>query len=196
MNQRGRLRVMLFDKSAGRAAILEQALKDQGCEVVARLSDGEDVFKRVQELQPDVVFVDMDIPDRDTLESMRLINREQPRPVIMFAAQSDGATIEEAVRAGVSAYVVDGLNPSRIRPIMDVAIARFREYQALRNELELTRNKLADRRDIDKAKGVLMRQKGLSEEDAYSALRKLAMDRNQKLGDVARMLLAAAELLG
>ncbi|OBS08869.1 ANTAR domain-containing response regulator [Acidihalobacter prosperus] len=196
MKQNGRLRVMLFDKSAGRAAILEQALKDQGCEVVARLGDGDDVFRRVQELQPDVVFVDMDIPDRDTLESMRLINREIPRPVVMFASQSDGATIEEAVRAGVSAYIVDGLSPSRLKPIMEVAIARFREFQALRNELELTRNKLADRRDIDKAKGVLMRQKGLSEEDAYAALRKLAMDRNQKLGDVARMLLAAAELLG
>lgn len=190
------LRVMLVDKSAGRSAILEQALKDQGHEVVARLGENEDLLSSVRRLEPDIILIDMELPDRDTLESMRMINRQVPRPVVMFADQSDGGTIQEAVRAGVSAYIVDGLSPGRLKPIMDVAIARFREFQALRDELEETRGKLADRKDIDKAKGILMRQKGLSEEAAYAALRKLAMDRNQRLGEVARMLISAAELLG
>ncbi|MEJ2061047.1 MAG: ANTAR domain-containing protein [Gammaproteobacteria bacterium] len=190
------LRVMLVDKSAGRSAILEQALADQGYEVVARLGENQDLLASVRRHEPDIILIDMELPDRDTLESMRVISREIPRPVVMFADQSDEQTIGDAVSAGVSAYIVDGLSANRLKPIMDVAIARFREFQALRNELEQTRNKLVDRRDIDKAKGILMRQKGMSEDAAYSALRKLAMDRNQKMGDVARMLISASELLG
>lgn len=190
------LRVMLVDRSAGRAAILEQALRDQGHEVVARLGENQDLLNGVRRFEPDIILIDMEVPDRDTLESMRMITQQVPRPVVMFADQSDAGTIEDAVRAGVSAYIVDGLSPARLKPIMDVAIARFREFQAMRSELEDTRSKLADRRDIDKAKGILMRQKGLSEEAAYGALRKLAMDRNQKLGEVARILIAAADLLG
>ncbi|APZ42880.1 ANTAR domain-containing response regulator [Acidihalobacter ferrooxydans] len=190
------LRVILADRSSGRSAMLEQALKDHGYEVVARLGENQDLLSSVRDLQPDIILIDMDMPDRDTLESMRMINQQVPRPVVMFADQSDGGMIESAVRAGVSAYIVDGLDPKRLKPIMDVAIARFREFQALRNELEETRGKLADRKDVDKAKAILMRQKGISEEAAYAALRKLAMDRNQRLGEVARMLIAAAELLG
>lgn len=190
------LRVMLIDKSVGRAAILEQALKDQGHQVVARLGENQDLVDSVRRFEPDIILIDMEMPDRDTLESMRMITQHVPRPVVMFADQSDSETIEDAVRAGVSAYIVDGLSPARLKPIMDVAIARFREFHALRGELEDARNKLADRKDIDKAKGILMRQKGLSEEAAYNALRKLAMDRGQKLGDVARILVEAADLLG
>ena len=189
------LRVILVDRSSGRAAILERALADQGYDVIARLGEGDDVLEAVRRRQPDIVLIDMDLPDRDTLESLRMLNQKLPRPVVMFAGESDEDLITAAVRAGVSAYAVDGLDPRRLKPIMDVAIARFREYQALRNELEETRGKLADRKDIDKAKAILMRQKGISEEAAYAALRKLAMDRNQKIGEVARMLIAAAELL-
>jgi response regulator NasT len=175
---------------------LEQALRDNGCDVVARLSTHEDLLVRLDEVRPDVIIIDMESPDRDTLESLRSISRDQPRPIVMFAEQSDSGTIEEAVRAGVSAYVVDGMSGSRMRPIIDVAIARFREYQALRQELEETKTKLADRKDVDKAKGILMQRKGIGEDEAYAALRKMAMDRNIKIGEAARTLIAAAELLG
>lgn len=189
-------RVMLIDLNPGRAALLEQALRDNGCDVVARVSTHEDLLVRLDEVRPDVIIIDMESPDRDTLESLRSISRDQPRPIVMFAEKSDSGTIEEAVRAGVSAYVVDGMSASRMRPIIDVAIARFREYQALRQELEETKTKLADRKDVDKAKGILMQRKGIGEDEAYSALRKMAMDRNIKIGDAARTLIAAAELLG
>lgn len=189
------LRVMLVDRSAGRAAILERALLDQGYDVVARLGENADLPASVRRLEPDIVLIDMDMPDRDILESMRTLSRETPRPVVVFAEQSDSQVIEDAVRAGVSAYVVDGLTPTRLKPIMEVAIARFREFQALRSELESARSRLADRKDVDRAKGILMKRKELSEDAAYNALRKLAMDRNLKIGDVARMLIAASDLL-
>ena len=190
------LRVMLVDQNRGRAAILEQALMDHGHEVVARVSTEEDLIGKVNEVKPDIIIIDMDSPDRDTLESMRTITRDQPKPIVMFSDKSDSLAINDAVRAGVSAYVVDGLSPNRLKPIMDVAIARFREFQALRNELEETKSKLVDRKDVEKAKGILMKQRGMSEDEAYKALRKLAMDRNIKIGDAARNLIAAAELLG
>lgn len=189
-------RVMLIDLNPGRAALLEQALRDNGCDVVARVSSHEDLLLKLDQVRPDVIIIDMESPDRDTLESLRSISRDQPRPIVMFAEKSDSDTIREAVGAGVSAYVVDGMSPSRLRPILDVAIARFREYQALRQELEETKTKLADRKDVDKAKGILMQRKGMGEDEAYAALRKMAMDRNIKIGDAARTLIAAAELLG
>jgi two-component system, response regulator / RNA-binding antiterminator len=189
------LRVMLIDSDAGRAAVMEQALKDQGHEVLMRVATDADILDHVGRLEPDIIIVDMDSPDRDTLESMRTISRERPRPIVMFADDGDSRMISEAVHAGVSAYVVDGLRPSRLKPIMDVAIARFREFQALRTELEDTRNRLEERKLVERAKGILMRGKGMSEEDAYRALRKMAMDRNQRIGEAARNLIAVAELL-
>lgn len=189
------LRVMLIDSDAGRAAVMEQALKDQGHEVLMRVSTDADILDHVGRLEPDIIIVDMDSPDRDTLESMRTITRERPRPIVMFADDGDSRMIDEAVHAGVSAYVVDGLRPSRLKPIMDVAIARFREFQALRTELEDTRNRLEERKLVERAKGILMQGKGMSEEEAYHALRKMAMDRNQRIGDAARNLIAVADLL-
>lgn len=189
------LRVLVIDKAPGRAAILEQALLDIGHQVAARLSGPVDLYAEVERIQPDVIIVDLQSPDRDTLEQMREINRHQPRPVVMFADDSDSRTIEQAVRAGVSAYVVDGLNAKRVRPLLDVAIARFREYQALRNELEQAKTSLAERKVIERAKGLLMQRRGCSEEEAYRALRKLAMDQNRRLAEVAENLLSVADML-
>lgn len=124
-----------------------------------------------------------------------MLNQHNPRPVIMFSDEDDTATIEKAMRAGVSAYVVDGLNPSRLKSIMDVAVARFREYQALRQELEKTRNQLADRKTIDEAKSLLIKHKQLSEEEAYHAIRKMAMDKGQRMVDVARNIISVMKLL-
>lgn len=134
--------------------------------------------------------MDLEAPGRDTLEQMREISRDQPRPIILFSNKRDSEYIRQAVQAGVSAYVVDGLSQERVMPIVEVAIARFREFEALKRELQETKTQLADRKVVDKAKGILMQRKGLSEDEAYQLLRKTAMSRNMRIADVARTLLA------
>lgn len=196
MTTKERFRVMLVDGNRGRAAPLRQALVDAGQEVVACVSATEDLVERVKEFDPEVIIVDMALPDRGTLEHLRSISRDRPRPVVMFAERSDAATTRAAIGAGVSAYVVDGLSPSRLKSVMDVAIARFREYDAMRRELAETRSQLAERKVVERAKGILMQRKGLSEDEAYKALRKLAMDKNKRIAEIAEGIVAAAELLG
>jgi response regulator NasT len=190
------LRIMLIDENPGRAAILEQALSDCGHQVVSRLTGPADVLGAVKQTEPDVVIADIDSPDRDTLESMGAITRDLPRPIVMFSREGDLRTIERAIRAGVSAYVVNGVAPERIQPVVDVAIARFREFQALRRELQQTKTKLAERKLIDRAKGILMDRRGMREDEAYAALRKLAMDKNKRIAEIAEAIIASAELLG
>lgn len=189
------LRIMLVDRLPERTNTVEQALSAAGHQVVARVMAGGDLAADVAAVSPDVIIVDIDSPDRDTLEHMRTISRERPRPVVMFTNDDNASTIRSAVRAGVSAYVVDGLHASRVLPVLEVAIARFEEFQAMRDELEQTKSTLAERKLVEKAKGVLMRQTRMDEEAAYKAMRKMAMDRNIKLVDLARTLIAAAELL-
>lgn len=186
---------MLVDDNEARMDQLDQALSAAGHHVVARLLDTGDIVATVDRLAPDIVLLDVDSPSRDTLESLGHIWRDRPRPIVLFAQKSDSETIRRAMRAGVSAYVVDGMNPNRLQPVIEVAIARFQEFQGMRRELENTRLKLADRRDVEKAKGLLMKRKGVDENAAYELLRKMAMDRNLRLGEVARSLIAAAELL-
>jgi response regulator NasT len=184
------LRVMIVDQDPARSAVLEQALTDAGHWVVARTVDEGSLLQIVTDTQPDVVIIDMDAPGRDTLEDLREVGRDNPKPIIMFSNNRDGEYIRQAVQAGVSAYVVDGLSKERILPIVDVAIARFREFQALRRELADTKVQLADRKIVDKAKGVLIQRKGLTEEQAYALLRKTAMNRGLRIADVARTLLS------
>jgi response regulator NasT len=188
-------RVMLVDDTPTRSAILEQALLDQGLIVVCRLESAQGLIKNVEIHQPDIIIMDLESPDRDTLESMTVLNQHNPKPVIMFSEEGDSKIISQAIQAGVSAYIVDGINPRRVKPILDVAIARFREYQALRKELKQTRDQLADRKIIDKAKGLLMKTKGLDEDQAYHAMRKMAMDQSKPLVDVAQNILSVMELL-
>ena len=189
------LRVMLVDTSSARGAVLAQALADNGYEVVARVHDTKGILRMIEDIQPDVVIIDMDSPDRDTLENMSFVTRHQPRPIVLFTDDDDPVKIQTAVRAGVSAYVVAGVDTKRIKPIMDVAIARFREYQALREDLTKAQNTLADRKLIDRAKGILMQQRGVSEDDAYQLLRRAAMDNNEKVADIARKLVDVSKLL-
>ncbi len=189
------LKVLLVDEDPGRAAILEQALLDAGHEVVFRATPDQDLYRLVAGIEPDIIIADLDSPSRDTLEHMHQINSNQPRPVVMFSRDDDEETIQVATRAGVSAYVVNGLAPERVKSVMNVAIARFREFQALKQELEKTRDTLAERKMVDRAKGILMQQRRCSEEEAFQLLRKLAMDRNQRLGEVARNLVDMAAVL-
>jgi response regulator NasT len=188
------LRVMVVDDDDGRAAFVTQALQASGYDVVARLSAAEDLLAAVRRVQPDVVLVDMDNPARDVLDNCAAVTQEVPRPIVFFARNADPDTIADAVRAGVSAYVVDGLTEPRLKPILDVAIARFREHQRLRNELQDMHTRLADRRDVERAKATLAKLRKLDEAQAYALLRRSAMARRITIGEAARTVLAAAEL--
>jgi response regulator NasT len=190
-----RLRVLVVDEDKQRAAILESGLLAADAEIAEVVAPSEDLVARVRAVRPDIIIVDMDSPSRDTLESMRAINRDQPLPIVMFVDTADSGLIEAAMRAGVSAYVIDGLAAKRVKPVLDVAIARFKEVQGLRAELAKTKASLGERKVIERAKGLLMQQRGLSEDDAFRALRKLAMDKNQRLVEVAQALLTYAQLL-
>lgn len=189
------LNIMLIDELPERSLALEKLLNDLGHKIIGRASKGDDLTKMVNRYTPDIIIIDMDSPDRDTLEQMQSIRDDQPRPVVMFTNDDDANTIREAVKAGVSAYVVDGLKPKRVMPILETAIARFNDYQKIKSELEKTKNTLEDRKLIERAKGIVMKQSNYDEETAYKAMQKLAMSRNMKLVELARSIIAASELL-
>ncbi|MGK0546012.1 MULTISPECIES: ANTAR domain-containing response regulator [Halomonas] len=180
------LSVLLVDDEIVRAAMVEEALANDGHRVVCRLSSPASLNDMVRQHQPDVVIIDMESPDRDTLESMALLQRENPRPVVFFADQHDPQSLKAAVKAGVSAYVVDGLAANRVKAVIEVAIARFEAFQGMRRDLDKARNQLADRKRIEQAKGLLMKHQSCDEEQAYRMLRKLAMDRGQRIAQVAQ----------
>lgn len=190
------LTVMLIDDEPARAAIVEQALTDNGYQVIRRLENTQGLNQAVTKYQPDIVIIDIESPDRDTLENMSRLTNDNPRPILMFSEQEDVQHMEAAIRAGVSAYIVDGLQTHRVKPIVQVAVARFREFQALRNELESVKTQLEDRKLIEKAKGLIMKSQGCDEPAAYQALRKLAMDRSQRMAEVAKNVIAVMDLMG
>ncbi|MCX7136991.1 MAG: ANTAR domain-containing protein [Proteobacteria bacterium] len=189
------LKVMIFDEAIERAEVLQQALLRAGYEVIAYVPSTLDLHRQVSALKPDIVIIDMDSPDRDTLENICVVSRDEPRPVVMFTHDGDSEKIRAATLAGVSAYVVDGMSGERIRPILDAAVARFEQFQALKREFDDIEEKLADRKVIERAKGLLMKSRNLSEDEAYRALRKQAMESNAKLAEVARQLVAVAGLI-
>jgi response regulator NasT len=175
--------------------VLRAALLLAGYEVTASLTSAVTLLNTIERLEPAVILIDTDSPSRDVLEHLVMVSRHTPRPVVMFASDGTPETIRAATRAGVSAYVVDGLDEKRIKAIVDVAVARFDELQDLRGQLAQANSKLAERKLIERAKGLLMKSRGLDEEAAYAALRKAAMDRNLKLGEVAQRIVDAADLL-
>jgi two-component system, response regulator / RNA-binding antiterminator len=189
------MRVMVVDEDNERRDVLRRGLERAGHSVVFEVQSMANLPLLVAQVQPDVIIIDTHSPDRDTLEHVCVISQDAPRPIVMFSADGNTGKIREAVRAGVSAYVVDGLAAERVQPILDVAIARFEALQALRSELESTQTQLADRKRIDRAKGILMKQKAMSEEEAYRWLRRMAMDENLKLTEVADQVIRAARLL-
>jgi len=186
---------MLVDEDAERSQLLQEALQQAGYQVVARLGSGSDLQARVGETQPEVIIIDTDSPDRDTLEHLCCISRDQPRPVVMFTHDDDTDKMRAALRAGVSAYVVRGLESERVKPIVEVAMARFQEVQGLRQELDRMKTTLVERKLVERAKGIVMKKRGCTEDEAYALLRKLAMDRNQRLGEVAESVITMAKLL-
>jgi response regulator NasT len=190
------LRVLVVDQDRKRAEIVEKALReDPNLEVQVATAPGH-LLELLRQVEPDVLIVDLDLPDRDTIEQLRVASRERPRPIVMFVDQSDdNEAMKAAVSAGVSAYVVDGLTASRVKPILDVAVARFQEFENLRRELDIAKSSLAERKLIDRAKGILMRARGFSEEDAYNLLRSKAMNEQKKVADIAQSVITASELL-
>lgn len=189
------MRVMIVDADAERSRNLRGALTLAGYRVVAELRESIDLPEAVLGLKPHIVIVAADSPDRDTLEHISLTTRNAPRPVVMFTQDEASETIRAAVKAGVSAYVVDGLSPERLRPILEVACAHFEAHQALAERLADTERQLAERKTIEKAKGLIMQRRGLSEEAAYKELRTLAMQTGKRMAEVAETLLATAHLL-
>ena len=181
---------------AERSRALRIGLLENGFNLVATLPGDMFLGERLAQLQPDLVIVDAESEARDALEHVVMATREAPRPIVMFTNDEDTTHVKDAVAAGVCAYIVAGLAPQRIRPILDVAMARFAHEQALRAELADARTELQDRKTIDRAKGLLMQRQGLSEQAAYEKLRKTAMDKGLKLGEVARRMLDVMDLLG
>jgi response regulator NasT len=189
------IRVMLVDARSTRRELVGAVLGAEGFRLVACVSPEDDLLAAVDRHSPEVVLIDIDSPSRDTLESLRSVQANNPRPMVMFTQDDAGESIRRAVEAGVSAYVVDGLANRRVRPIVEEAMARFSQYRALEEELERTRSQLSERKLIERAKGIVMRQQGLSEEDAYKAMRGLAMRKNKRLAEIAEIVVSAAELL-
>lgn len=190
------MRVLVVDESRERGRVLRTALESAGYEVVVSRGAPLALLAEVDRARPDVIVIDTESPSRDVLEHLVVMGREQPRPIVMFSADAAPDSIREAVRAGVAAYVVDGLDPARVKSIVEVACARFDAYQQLREELAETKFKLSERKLVERAKGLVMKARGLDEEAAYAALRKLAMDRGKRLAEVAQQVIDAAELLG
>ena len=189
------LKIAIVDESPVRAAILEDGLREAGFTQVERIAETRNLLTRVYALDPDVILIDLESPSRDVLEQMFQMSRAVKRPIAMFVDHSDSASIEAAVDAGVSAYIVGGLRKERITNILDLCISRFNAFARLQAELDSAKGALEDRKVIDRAKGVLMKAKKLTEEEAYALLRKTAMNENKKIVEIAQSVLTAAELL-
>ena len=188
-------KIVIVDESPIRAAILEEGLREAGYTEVVRIGEMQSLLSRIYALDPDVIVIDLENPSRDILEQMFQVSRAVRRPIAMFVDQSDTASIQASVDAGVSAYIVDGLKKERLKPILDLCISRFNAFSRLQDELDRTKSALEDRKVIDRAKGILMKLKGLNEEEAYVLLRSTAMREKKKIGEIAQSILTASELL-
>ena len=191
----GSLHILVVDQNVVRASILEDGLREAGYTRVTVVRDMQNLLKRIEEADPDVICIDLENPNRDVLEQMFQVSRSVPRPVAMFVDRSDTDMIKAAVESGVGAYVVDGLRKERIKPILEMAVSRFNVFKQLRDELDEARQALEERKVIERAKGILMQERKLSEEAAYALLRKAAMNENRRVVEIAQALITAAGLL-
>ncbi|ANC88654.1 MULTISPECIES: ANTAR domain-containing response regulator [Sphingomonas] len=190
------MRIVIVDDSGLRATVLEEGLREAGYDDIHLVPPRGAFVARIERMAPDVVLIDLGNPSRDTLEEMLTVSRALAKPIAMFVDQSDDTMIEAAIDAGISAYVVDGLRKERVKPIINLAVRRFNAFARMQTELNEARTELADRKIIDRAKAILIATRGLSEPDAYAALRKAAMNQNKKIVDVASALITASDLLG
>ena len=190
------MRILLIDDTAQKLGRLKSALSAAGFEVIEESGLVIDLPKRVEALCPDVILIDSESPGRDVLEQVVLVSRDQPRPIVMFTDEQDPGVMRLAIKSGVSAYIVAGIQSERLQPILDVAMARFESDQALRAQLQAREEQLAERKRIELAKGLLMKMKSCNEADAYTLMRRQAMSRQQKLIQVAEQIIAMHDMLG
>lgn len=188
-------KIAIVDQNPIRAAILEEGLRDAGFTDVAHVGEMNNLLARIYALDPDVILIDLENPSRDVLEQMFQVSRAVRRPIAMFVDQADSASIQASVDAGVSAYIVDGFRKERIKSIIDLCVSRFNAFAKLQDELERTKNALEERKVIDRAKGILMKHKNLSEDEAYVLMRSTAMREKKKIVDIAQSIITASELL-
>ena len=188
-------KILIVDESQIRAAILQEGLREAGYTEVVHISEMQSLLARIHAFDPDIIVIDLENPSHDSLEQMFQMSRAVRRPIAMFVDQSDAASIQASVDAGVSAYIVDGLKKERIKPILDLCVSRFNAFAKLQDELDRTKNALEERKVIDRAKGILMKLKGLTEEEAYVLMRSTAMREKKKIGEIAQSILTASELL-
>nr|WP_285671253.1 ANTAR domain-containing protein [Limibaculum sp. NKW23] len=193
---KSQIRIAVVERERERALLIVDGLAEAGDFDVTVIGDDTGLARRLEALAPDVVLIDLENPSRDMLEGLAIATGTTERPVAIFVDRSDDEMTRAAIEAGVSAYVVDGLRPDRIKPILDTAIARFSMFSRIRRELDATKAALAERKTIDRAKGLLMSARGLSEDEAYGLMRKTAMAQGKKIIDVANALVTAADLLG
>lgn len=189
------LTVLVIDENAIRASIIEEGLREAGHLRVTVVHEVNGIARIIENLKPDVIIIDLENPNRDMMEHLFQLTRTVGRPIAMFVDRSDTASIEAAVDAGVSAYIVDGLKKERVKPILDMAVSRFNAFSRLQRELADARSALEERKVIERAKGILMKMRGLSEEEAYALLRQTAMNEKKKLSDIAQSVVTAAGLL-
>jgi response regulator NasT len=194
--QEEQLKIAVVDESAARAAMIAEGLREAGFSDIDLLLERNGLVARLAALEPDVVLINLENPGRDVLEESFAISRALARPIAMFVDQSDERSIAEAVDAGISAYVVDGLRKERIKPVLELAVRRFNAFSRLQQELRDAKSALAERKTVDKAKALLMKRRGIDEPAAYALLRKQAMDSGRRVADVADALLTAEALLG
>lgn len=189
MTPAGSLKVMLVDDDPRRAAVVEACLRDAGVETLVMVPGHTSLLHQIEQQAPDVIVIDLDSPGRDLLESLSIVSAHNPTPIVMFSGEEDPAFIAEAVEAGVTAYLVDGIKAEKVKPIIDVAMVQFRQYQRLRTELASTRTELGDRRLVDQAKALLMKHFGQTEQDAYAGIRSEAMNLGLSTAEVARRVI-------
>ena len=189
------LTVLVIDENAIRASIIEEGLREAGHLRVTVVHEVNGIARIIESLKPDVIIIDLENPNRDMMEHLFQLTRTVGRPIAMFVDRSDTASIEAAVDAGVSAYIVDGLKKERVKPILDMAVSRFNAFSRLQRELADARSALEERKVIERAKGILMKMRGLSEEEAFALLRQTAMNEKKKLSDIAQSVVTAAGLL-
>jgi two-component system, response regulator / RNA-binding antiterminator len=189
------LRILIVDQNVMRASVLEDGLREAGLSNVIVVRDMQNLMRRIVDSDPDVIFIDLENPNRDVLEQMFQVSRCVRRPIAMFVDRSDTDMIEAAVDAGVGAYVVDGLKKERVKSILDTAVSRYNAFSKLRDELERAKAALDERKVVERAKGILMKERGMSEEAAYALLRKAAMNENRRINEVAQSVVTASRLL-
>ncbi len=189
------LRILIVDQNPDRAALLVEAMREAQYSDVRVVRETHGLLRKIVQIDPDVIVIDLENPNRDVLEQMFQVSRSVPRPIAMFVDQSDAATIERAIDAGVATYIVDGLRKEGIRPILDTTISRFNAFKRLRDELDRTKQALEDRKLIERAKGVLMTTRGLDEEAAYELLRSAAMSDSRRVVEVAHDVIRSLKAL-